>query len=248
MSYMASVRGYLGDLYNPGASFPGFNITQVEALNESAHAAFAEFSAYDPSGALRKLVGNGDALLIEAVNSFNSKAAAYKNAFDALGATCGFDNGAFEPAADLLETKKQMVQTLSDDSDFLRDRMQFNLMASRCADYKISNLVKAYDNGTVDGNGIISSFRKGYSKLLIALIIDNSEILRTFSGLVFEKKINELSKVNDDFEKLTRQEIYLRIAKNLIVQGQLTLEIIADVTELPLEEIQKLAAEVANQK
>ena len=215
MSYMASVRGYLGDLYNPGAAFPGFNITQVEALNESAHAAFAEFSAYDPSGALRKLVGNGDALLIEAVNSFNSKAASYKNAFDALGAICGFDNGAFEPAADLLETKKQMVQTLSDDSDFLRDRMQFNLMASRCADYKISNLVKAYDNGTVDGNGIISSFRKGYSKLLIALIIDNSEVLRTFSGLVFENKIKELSKVNDDFEKLTRQEIYLRIAKNL---------------------------------
>ena len=46
----------------------------------------------------------------------------------------------------------------------------------------------------------------------------------------------------------TRKEKALRIAKNLIVQGQLTLEIIADVTELPLEEIQKLAAEVANQK
>ena len=93
--------------------------------------------------------------------------------------------------------------------------MQFNLMASRCGNYKISNLVKAYDSGIVDGNGIISSFRKGYSKLLTTLIIDSSEVLRTFSGLVFEKKISELSKVNDDFEKLTRQEIYLRIAKNL---------------------------------
>ena len=44
------------------------------------------------------------------------------------------------------------------------------------------------------------------------MIIDNSDVLRTFSGLVFEQKINELSKVNDEFEKLTRQEIYLKIA------------------------------------
>ncbi|MBR3341905.1 MAG: DUF3320 domain-containing protein [Clostridiales bacterium] len=215
MSYMASVRGYLGDYYNPGAAFPGFNILQVEALNENSHAAFAEFSAFDPTGALRKLVGNGDAYLTDAVNSFNAKAAGYKSSYESLAGTYGFENGAFAPSSELLENRKQMAQTLLSDSDFLRDRMQFNLMASRCADYKISNLVKAYDSGIVDGNGIISSFRKGYSRLLISLIIDNSEALRTFSGLVFENKINELSRVNDEFEKITRQEIYLRIARNL---------------------------------
>ena len=215
MNYIASVRGYLGELYNPGAGFPGFDLAQTEALNENAHAVFAEFSAFDPTGSLRKLIGNGDVYLTEAVNAFNSKSANYKAAYDELNATYGLEYGAFEPASAMLETKKQMAQSLLDDSEYLRDRMQFNLMASRCGEYKITNLVKAYDSGTVDGDGIISSFRKGYSKLLTTLIIDSSEVLRTFSGLVFEKKISELSKVNDDFEKLTRQEIYLRIAKNL---------------------------------
>ena len=215
MNYIASVRGYLGELYNAGAGFPGFDIAQVEALNENAHAVFAEFASFDTIGVLRKLIGNGDAYVIEAANTFNAKALAYKNAYEALNATFGLDSGAFEPASALLESKKQMAETLKSDSEFLRDRMQFNLMASRCAEYKISNLVKAYDSGIVDADGINSSFRKGYSALLISLIIDKSDVLRTFSGLVFEKKINELSKVNDDFEKLTRQEIYLRIAKNL---------------------------------
>ena len=46
----------------------------------------------------------------------------------------------------------------------------------------------------------------------------------------------------------TRLEKAMRIAKNLIEQGQLTLEVIASVTELPLEEIQKLAAEVTEKE
>ncbi len=37
------------------------------------------------------------------------------------------------------------------------------------------------------------------------------------------------------------------IAMNLIEQGQLTLEVIASVTELPLEEVKKLAEEVSAQ-
>ena len=214
-NYITSVRGYLGELYNPGAAFPGFDISYVESLNENAHAALAEFTAFDPTGMVRKLVGNGDAFLSDAVNSFNSKTASYSAAYTNLKNTYGFEYGAFEPAADLLESKKQMAQDLLNDSEYLRDRMQFNLMASKCVDYKVTNLVKAYDSGIVDGNGIISAFRKGYSSMLISMLIDNSEVLRSFSGLVFEKKIDELARITDEFEKLTRQEIYLRIAKNL---------------------------------
>ena len=214
-NFITAGRGYLGEYYNPGAAFPGFDMAYFESANENAHAVFAEFAPYDPTGALRKLIGNGDVLVTDAANAFNSKSAAYKAAYDELNAVYGLEYGAFEPAAALLETKKQMAETLKTDSEFLRDRMQFNLMASRCGAYKISNLVSGYGCGMIGGDEITASFRKGYSSMLIAMIIDNSDVLRTFSGLVFEQKITELSKVNDDFEKLTRQEIYLRIAKNL---------------------------------
>ena len=70
-NYITSVRGYLGELYNPGVGFPGFDISYVESLNENAHAALAEFTAFDPTGMVRKLVGNGDAFLSDAVNAFN---------------------------------------------------------------------------------------------------------------------------------------------------------------------------------
>ncbi len=215
LAFITAARGYLGELYNPGTAFPGFDVAALEALNENAHTAFNEFAAFDPTGSLRKLIGSGDQTVIDITNAFNIKVSGYKNAYDELLATYGLDSGAFEPSDALLESKKQMAETLKNDSEFLRDRMQFNLMASKCGQYKVNNLVKAYDSGAVDGDGIIGSFRKGYSSMLISLIIDNSDVLRTFSGLVFEKKIAELSRVNDEFEKLTRQEIYLRIAKNL---------------------------------
>ena len=215
MASVASVRNLLGELYNPAAAFPGFDVVSVETLNENAHAAFAEFAAFDPTGSLRKLIGSGDTSVTAITNDFNQKALAYKSTYDALRNTYGFKDGAFEPFTDLLETRRQMAESLKTDSDYLRDRMQFNLMAARCGQYKVSNLVNGYDNGTIDGKDIIASFRKGYSRMLVSSIIDNSEVLRTFSGLVFEKKIDELSRVNDEFEKLTRQEIYVRIARNL---------------------------------
>lgn len=215
LAFITAVRGYLGELYNPGIAFPGFDVEAVESLNENAHAAFNEFATFDPAGSLRKLIGSGDTSAIDITDSFNIKVAEYKTTYDELLTTYGFESGAFDPSDSMLESKKQMAETLLSDSEYLRDRMQFNLIASRCGQYKVNNLVKAYDNGVVDGDGIIGSFRKGYSSMLISLIIDNSDVLRTFSGLVFEKKIEELSRVNNEFEKLTRQEIYLRIAKNL---------------------------------
>ena len=215
MPFILAARTYLGDLYNPAGAFPGFDLAGIRDINAKAHDEFVKFASFDPTGMLRKLIGSGDPAVESAVNTFIAKAAACENAYNELRYAYGFEYGCFEPSEDLFETKKQNAEALRDDSDFLRDRMQFNLMASRCVDYKISNLVTAYGEGKVGGNGIISSFRKGYSSMLISLIIDNAEVLRTFSGLVFEKKISELSKLNDEFEKITRQEIYLRIAKNL---------------------------------
>ena len=215
MAFIASARGYLGELYNPGVVFPGFDVAAVEALNENAHALFTEMSSFDPIGSVRKLVGSGDVMITEAAAAFGMKSEDYKNTYEALNSTYGFECGAFEPLESSLDAKKQMAVTLKADSDYLRDRMQFNLMSSKCRTYKIDNLVDAYSDGVISGKDLIGSFRKGYSKVLVGLIIDNADVLRTFSGLVFEQKISELSKLNDEFEKLTRQEIYLRIAKNL---------------------------------
>ena len=214
MAFITSARGYLGELYNPGIAFPGFDIAQIEALNENAHQVFAGFANFDPTGSLRKLIGNGDAVVLDAANAFDAKIKPYMSTYDVLKNTYGFADGSFEPSDALVQVKKQMAESLKADSEFLRDRMQFNLMASKCSQYKVSNLVKGYDSGLVDGEDIVKSFRKGYSSLLISMIIDNSEVLRTFSGLVFEQKINELSRINDEFEKLTRQEIFLMLNKN----------------------------------
>ena len=45
-------------------------------------------------------------LVTDAANAFNSKTAAYRAAYDELKNTYGFEYGAFEPAAALLETKE----------------------------------------------------------------------------------------------------------------------------------------------
>ena len=70
MNFITAARGYMGELYNPGAAYPGFDVAQIESLNENAHAVFTEFAAFDPTGSLRKLIGSGDQSVIDATNAF----------------------------------------------------------------------------------------------------------------------------------------------------------------------------------
>ena len=67
----------------------------------------------------------------------------------------------------------------------------------------------------------------------------NFELLK--SATMYDKENPEGVEIMCRAFEETRNEKAIRIAKNLIEQGQLSLELIAQATELPLEKIQELA-------
>ena len=205
---------YLGGLYNPQSPLPCFDMNTVQSLNQRSLSLMNESDACDISGNARCILAANQG----ACASASALIAAGRNleaAYNVIRQTYGFEDEVFAPDNGLLSDKKAMIDELGGNADLLRSKITFNRVSGRCLNYKITGLVKAFEEGRIDSNDLVPAFHKEYAKTLITLIIDSSDTFKDFSASIFEEKIARVNKLGNDFEKLTRQEIYLRIAKNL---------------------------------
>ena len=205
---------YLGGLYNPQSPLPCFDMNAVQSLNQRSLALMNEADSCDISGNARCVLAANQG----ACASASALMAAGQNleaAYNVLRQTYGFEDEVFTPDNGLLSDKKAMIDELGENADLLRSKITFNRVSSKCLNYKITGLIRDYEDGRIEGSLLVPAFRKEYAKTLVTLIIDSSETFRDFSASLFEEKIARLNSLGNEFEKLTRQEIYLRIAKTL---------------------------------
>ena len=77
---------------------------------------------------------------------------------------------------------------------------------------KAQNVVRAYDEGSVGIEQLSDALEKAFSKKLVIRTIDSSDVLKNFSGNMFESSIEQYKSLNDEYTELTKQEIYCRLA------------------------------------
>ena len=211
---LAQDAASLGGLYNPQAPLPCFDMNTVSGLNARSLALMNEADACDISGNARRVLASNQGACASA-SALTAARSNLEAAYNSLKTTYGFEDELFAPDNGLLSDKKAMVDELGGNADLLRSKITFNRVSGKCMNYKITGLIRAYEEGRIDGNLLVPAFRKEYAKTLITLIIDSSDTFRDFSASLFEEKISRLNALGNEFEKLTRQEIYLRIAKTL---------------------------------
>ena len=211
---LAQDAASLGGLYNPQTALPCFDINTVSSLNARSLALMNEADSYDISGNARCVLASNQGACASA-SALMAAGTNLEGTYNVLKQTYGFEEEVFAPDNGLLTDKKAMIDELAENADLIRSKVTFNRVSGKCMNYKITGLIRAYEEGRIDGNMLVPAFRKEYAKTLITLIIDNSGTFRDFSASLFEEKIARLNALGNEFEKLTRQEIYLRIAKTL---------------------------------
>lgn len=108
---------------------------------------------------------------------------------------------------------RSIIDDIAANENLIRPKIILNGAASKCAGLKLGALIEAFSTGRLSEDSLIPAFMKAWSKLLICTTIDGSEVLRTFSGSIFNDKIDKLRKLSDEFESVTRQEICLKLAQ-----------------------------------
>ena len=139
----------------------------------------------------------------------------YRSCYEALYSRLKLSDECFKPEGGNLDRILSMTAELKADENLIRAKTIFNRTSCKCYEYKAGPVVEAFESGLISGDQLEGTFNKAWSMHMICKIMDSSDILKGFSGKIFDEKVKMLAKATSDFEKITRQEIYLKIARSL---------------------------------
>ena len=185
--------------------------TKSDAFIEAVRNAFSKLDEYDRTKTLRRTFAANSAytgIWNNMISSYDRFDSAHSVIEDETGIKAAHDDETFE-------FQYQLSDDLINNTERLKDRVMFNQAAGECRAKGLVNIVNAYSSKSVSSEELIPAFRKAFTKLLITNIIDSDDTLRNFSGKIFEERVAQYKRLNDEFTTLTRQEVYLRIAASL---------------------------------
>ena len=172
---------------------------------------FESLDNYDRTMNLRKVFASNSSYA-NVWNDLSNAYAAFDDSHDNLENSIGIRA---THDTETVEDQYAMCDDLINNIEFLKDKVMLNQSLGGVRSKGLVNVVNAYLSGDVSEGDVIPAFRKAFTKLLITNIIDSDDNLRNFSGKVFEEKVEQFKKLNDEFMTITRQEIYLRVASSL---------------------------------
>ena len=113
-----------------------------------------------------------------------------------------------------LGVRREIIATIEKNESGLRDWINYQAVKKECTDAGLGDLCSIFEDG-LDPSMLESLYYKAVYKALIWEYIEESESLNMFSGAVFDEKIRQYKKAEDDLIQLTKEEIYYRLTHNL---------------------------------
>ena len=176
-------------------------------------------TAHSSAQALYKLFGSYDFMnnhcgkpeLREAVYGLWSGFAGFvdaKNAFDHL---LGIVQ---QQEKNWLDRQAALCQRILAHAGELKEWIAYVGVAEEAKAIGLGNVVSSYENGA-DHHDVFHSYKKALLQGLICDAIDESGALNQFSGAVFNKKIEQYKRMDQEWTQLSQQEAYCRLASKV---------------------------------
>lgn len=110
-----------------------------------------------------------------------------------------------------IANQQRLCAGILENMDSLKEWITWNSICEEAAHNGLQNVVDAYLGGIAHGE-VIKAYRKAAFKVLAENAIDENAVLNTFSGAVFNEKIEQFKRVDKELTSLTQQEIFCRLA------------------------------------
>lgn len=111
----------------------------------------------------------------------------------------------------LLSSGAEWLQNM----DALTDWYNWLIVKQRALAIGLQPLVAAYEAGNVQSEDLVPYFQKGFYQSGAEFIIGKNPQMATFNSSLFEEKIRKFREISQQFETLTRQELYARLAARI---------------------------------
>lgn len=114
-----------------------------------------------------------------------------------------------------VDFRQQKIRKWSERMDRFREWSIWRQVRERAEQAGLSTLVSAYERGELQTGEVTPSFERAWWRAAIEYILSIDKQLASFSGRLFEEKIKNFQASTEHFEKLTRQEIFARLAARI---------------------------------
>ena len=94
----------------------------------------------------------------------------------------------------------------------LKDWTAWTTIRNKAITAGLGALVDFYESGNIQTPELLSEYKKGLYHSCAEYIIEQHPILAAFNSMLFEEKIRKFKSLNTQFEKLTKDELYARLA------------------------------------
>jgi len=107
----------------------------------------------------------------------------------------------------------EVSERLYENIDQLRDWCNWNIVKKQAYDKGLKQFADYVAHNDI--TKIVSAFDKAIYKSIINHTIDTQPLLASFNGKIFEEKIRKFKDLTNQFEKVTREELYAKLASNI---------------------------------
>ena len=140
-----------------------------------------------------------------------SEFAAFAEAKNALDNLLGIVKSSHER---WLDEQYVLGQNILAHADELKEWIAYSGTATEARNMGLSNLVDCYEGGAAHDE-IYRSYKKAILQGLISDAIDEGDSLNQFSCAVFNKKIEQYKRMDQEWTRLSQQEAYCRLASKV---------------------------------
>ncbi len=204
---LSACRDDLGSLY----SGVDTDWSKVSDAIETASGLIAKFDpSRDTDEVRNSLLGSPAAM--RAVRSFDDARVKYQSALKGMQDMLGYSEETGDE--NWFDGQRAVCEKIKNNTGDLREWISWNDISAQAEEAGLKPIIDYYLAGA-DPDSLIDVYHKALYKTLIEYYIDNTPVLNRFSGPVFNEKIEQFKRLDDELMKLTQKEIYCKLASRL---------------------------------
>ena len=107
------------------------------------------------------------------------------------------------------------AKQISDAIEQLKDWISWLSAKKKAVGSGLASVVDSYESGKVQSLEVNNTYKKGLYRSCAEYIIQKEPSLSLFNGKLFEEKIDRFRRMSEYFEKLTKEELYAKLAAKI---------------------------------
>ncbi len=154
----------------------------------------------------------GDQTAKAVLHTFNERYEALKQARENFVSAVSLREQSAD--GDWIDTQLDLCEQIRRHCSDLKDWVVFNDVSREAGEAGLGEVLLKYKEG-LPHEEVLPLYRKSMLQSLIGIVIDETPVLNTFSGSVFNEKVAQFKRIEGELTELCKQEIYCRLAANV---------------------------------